>query len=161
MKDLKQQIEELKTRIAQLEGMVSKPEITKDYGKFVPEIGQLYYYFDDIDNIKMTENDNYAAEIKRFNIHNAFPTEEAAEAEAKYTLISRQYRSFARKLNGDWKPDWKDGNDKWGIVYDEGNLEILSWASLNGSIHQVSFHKKEHAELALKVFGDDLLVLCS
>jgi hypothetical protein len=157
MKDLKQEIQELKNRLATLEGMVdrveSQNEITKDYGITKPQDNNFC--------IDLIGNVIAGGGCGLLSAYNAFPTREAAEAEAKYTLISRQYRNFAKKLNGDCKADWKDNNDKWGIVYDEGNLEILSWAFLNGSIHQVSFHKKEHAELALKVFGDDLLILCS
>jgi hypothetical protein len=161
MKDLKQQIEELKTRIAQLEGIVSKPEITKDYGKFVPDIVKKYFYLDSEFEIMEDYCNLDFIDENRINYQNTFLTREAAEAEAKYTLISRQYRSFARKLNEGKPFNFNDDKLKWGISYTDFGLSVISWVSLNGSIHQVSFHKKEHAELTLKVFGDDLLILCS
>lgn len=165
MENLKQQIEELKARIAQIEGMVdrvSEQQITKDYGKFFPKQDQLYYFINSEGYTVSTENDNFEDEIERFDNHNAFPSEQAAEAEAKYTLISRQYRNFARKLNGDWKPDWSDVyKKKYGIEICQRSLEIGERSINNFFIHQVCFKTEAHAQLALEVFGDDLLILCS
>ena len=160
MKNLKQQIEELKERLAVLEGMVdrveNKPKINKYYGKFLPENEQLHWWINHHGEIETSRSIDYNV------YYNAFPTQESAESEAKYTLISRQYRNFARKLNNEKPFDWNDSyQKKYGVEFFQGVLEIECRGINNYFIHQVAFHKKEHAQLALEVFGDDLLILCS
>lgn len=163
MKDLKQQIQELKERLATLEGMVdrvSEQQITRDYGKFVPEQGDEYFYIDNF-NEHLRSVVTCQTDENRTKVHNTFSTRKAAEAEAKYTLISRQYRNFARKLNLG-KVDWNDVNQlKWGIQIDVKELEVCHSCTYNGFILQIAFHEKAHAELALEVFGNDLLILAN
>lgn len=167
MKNLKEEIQELKERLAILEGMVDRvqeQQINKDYGKFVPENQQLHYWINHHGEIEKSRSTDYNV------YYNAFPTLESAEAEANYTLISRQYRNFARKLNNGKPFDWDDENqDKFGVVFgwnDYGDAEkavlyVDRWTTTNALILQLAFHEKEHAELALKVFGDDLLILAN
>lgn len=62
---------------------------------------------------------------------------------------------FAELRNGDWKPDWNDGNEiKYGIEIYNGKLDIEVYFFDNYFIYQICFADGKDAKEALKIFGD-------
>jgi len=126
--------------------------------RWIPEIKEIYYYIDVLGRIDHDLNNAGILDNKMFDTYNCFQTQEEAEKEAKRTTISRKYREWARRMNGDWKPDWNDSN-KYGIQYEYKKLRVDSWVNRNFFVEGVCFPTKELAKKALKEFGDDLLLL--
>lgn len=136
------------------ETIYSKQEITKDYGIATPQDNNFC--------IDLIGNVIKGGGCGLLSFHNAFPTEEAAAAEAKYTLISRQYRNFAKKLNGEKPFEWDNpSQDKWKIDHYQNVFKVDRCKHYNSGLLQVAFHERAHAELAFKVFGNDLLILAN
>ena len=62
---------------------------------------------------------------ERFEQGNIFPTEEAAELEAKRRNLLTRFKSFRDECNGDWKPDWKNTyENKYFICEVVSGLEV-------------------------------------
>lgn len=126
--------------------------------RWIPKQGDNYFYISPLGEVfKRVKKDFIDNDIIAH--YNAFQTKEEAEIEAKRTTISRKYREWARRKNGDWEADWKDHSNKYGIVYVNNRLIINYFSVSNYFIECVVFSTRELAEQALKEFGDDLLLL--
>jgi hypothetical protein len=138
----------------------TQPELTRETGKFVPLLGAEYY--STINGLEINNFTNNLDSVdKKFidNFH-AFPSKDAAETEASYTLASRRVRAFAKAVNGDWKADWgNEGQEKWGInSLDKKNNADWSF-SHNCFIHQIAFPTKELAAKALELLKPEWEIL--
>ena len=96
-----------------------------------------------------------------FNQGNIFPTEEAAELEAKRRNLLTRFRSFRDECNGDWKVDLKRSDNKFYISYSDNMLGlcVYSFGSIEGFNLFGCFKNKEDAERAIELFGDEIEVL--
>jgi hypothetical protein len=92
----------------------------------------------------------------RLKLGNAFPTEEAAELEAKRRNLLTRFRAFRDECNGDWKPDWSNYEHKWAIYYKEKEFTPL-WSYESNSFSTFGYFKNEQdAERAIELFGDEI-----
>ena len=96
-----------------------------------------------------------------FSQGNIFPTEEAAELEAKRRNLLTRFRSFRDECNGDWKPDWKKDDAKYYFYISSTDGEI--------GINDIYFYEmfplfgyfknEQDAERAIELFGDEIIEL--
>lgn len=102
------------------------------------------------------ESDN-----RYFSQGNVFPTEEAAELEAKRRNLLTRFKAFRDECNGEWQSDWKSNNDrKYYILFSsKGQLETYSTGVCNDFQLFGFFTNKEDAERAIELFGKEIIEL--
>lgn len=99
------------------------------------------------------ESDN-----RYFSQGNVFPTEEAAELEAKRRNLLTRFRAFRDECNGDWQINWNKNEAKYYLYKSNMTDDILcndiyfyETFSLFGY-----FKNEEDAERAIELFGDEI-----
>lgn len=97
------------------------------------------------------ESDN-----RYFSQGNVFPTEEAAELEAKRRNLLTRFKAFRDECNGDWKPDWSSQDKKWEIDCDYQGLKPLWINKVNGFPTFGHFENEEDCKRAIELFGDEI-----
>ena len=101
--------------------------------------------------------ENIEADNKYFSQGNTFPTEQAAELEAKRRNLLTRFRAFRDECNNGWEPDWKDFEMKWDINYKQGEgLRELCSNNVNSFSTFGYFKNKKDAERAIELFGDEI-----
>ena len=92
---------------------------------------------------------------------NAFPTEQAAELEAKRRNLLTRFKAFRDECNGDWEIDWNDVyQDKHIIKRDkEGNFLIVKYWTVNEFNLFGYFKDYKDAKRAIELFGDEITEL--
>jgi len=101
--------------------------------------------------------ENIEADNKYFSQGNTFPTEQAAELEAKRRNLLTRFRAFRDECNGDWKPDWKDNHSrKYCFALNGIGLDIQVAYSVNCFENFGYFKEKENARKAIELFGDEI-----
>lgn len=95
---------------------------------------------------------------RRLKLGNAFPTEEAAELEAKRINLLTRFRAFRDECNGDWKADWNINNEKY-FLYFSADYEKF-YAGANRYCYMFNlfgyFKNKKDAQRAIDLFGDEI-----
>ena len=92
-----------------------------------------------------------------FSQGNIFPTEQAAELEAKRRKLLTRFRAFRDECNNGWKPDWSNNGEKWEIDYKEEEGLIALWTSFVNSFSTFGhFKNKADAKRAIELFGDEI-----
>ena len=96
--------------------------------------------------------------MRRFRQGNIFPTQQAAELEAKRRKLLTRFRAFRDECNGDWKVDLKRSDNKFYISYSDNMLGlcVYSFGSIEGFNLFGCFKNKEDAERAIELFGDEI-----
>jgi hypothetical protein len=132
LKEIERQAEELKgiasnneTLVEALqqvikEAMVSfKEEDEKENGvDWVPERGENYWAIGICGQLLLVVNKFDAFDKSRMEHHNFFKTEPQAE---KALVLIRRSNAIIRAcllVDPDYKPDWSNGFQKWGVGYD-------------------------------------------
>lgn len=94
----------------------------------------------------------------RFLQGNIFPTEQAAELEAKRRNLLTRFKAFRDECNGNWKVDWESNNDRkhYILFSSKGKLETYSTGVCNDFQLFGFFKNKEDAERAIELFGDEI-----
>ena len=82
------------------------------------------------------------ASFDMFNQGNIFPTQQAAELEAKRRKLLTRFNAFRDECNGDWKPDWSNRDEKWEIDYTEEGIKAL-WTSGVNSFSTFGYFKNK------------------
>ena len=97
------------------------------------------------------------ADNKYFSQGNTFPTEQAAELEAKRRNLLTRFRAFRDECNNGWKPDWSDSFES------KHYLEIIDSKVVLDSVNYANriatfgyFKNEEDAERAIELFGDEI-----
>lgn len=119
---------------------------------------EYWLLFDDGDTDNSFWGDSLEDE-KRFNVGNVFPTEEAAELEAKRRNLLTRFRSFRDECNGDWKIDWTNvRQNKYYVFYSQMNNHVwVSHQVLGNHFHIFGYFKnKKDCERAIELFGDEI-----
>ena len=104
------------------------------------------------------ESDN-----RYFSQGNVFPTEEAAELEAKRRNLLTRFRAFRDECNGDWKADWTDdGEPHFYIFYDykSGKMKTFADCNTERNFHTFGYFKYDSdCRRAIDLFGDEIKAL--
>lgn len=94
----------------------------------------------------------------RLKLGNAFPTEEAAELEAKRINLLTRFKAFRDECNDGWKPDFSDDEEKYYLYYSilEECIDV-GWIVLGCSFNIFGYFKnQEDAQRAIELFGDEI-----
>lgn len=119
--------------------------------------GDKYYYIQSSGDVFLGCYDGIEADNRYFSQGNIFPTEQAAELEAKRRNLLTRFRAFRDECNGDWKPDWKNAyENKLFICKVDSKLEVYV-SSIGNSFAMFGYFKNsEDAERAIELFGDEI-----
>lgn len=80
-----------------------------------------------------------------------------SEKQAKKLLAINQLMNVAKYLNGDWKPNWNIGDEKYSFLITNNTIYIkASWASHRGSVY---FKTEKLAKQAIKILGEETIKL--
>jgi len=101
------------------------------------------------------------ADNRYFSQGNVFPTEEAAELEAKRRNLLTRFRAFRDECNDGWKPNWRKNDAKYYFYISSTDGEI--------GINDIYFYEtfplfgyfknSKDAERAIELFGQEIIEL--
>ena len=141
-------------------------EVKKSYGISSPNDGARVYYpnhFDgQIKESNFTVNCN--ADESLYEKGLMFDTKEEAEQFIKEQTLIKKIKCWAKEQQGDWKPDWSDGDEKKFYIYYDGQNEMLrihTWSVSNILSTLPTLKTIEIAQACIDEFGDEILeVFC-
>lgn len=156
LKQLSEEIDYLKKRLANLEH--KKLNETERFEVEVPDDLENYYFLDETGNIvyKALYSSNYQ---KKTFIHGlAFKTKEEAEQHDKERILLFKLHNWADWRNGDWYPDWNNGDDKFSIYYfyNTESFSVCSDWNCNTFSKLPYFKSEELAREFIEEFGDEI-----
>jgi len=102
--------------------------------------------------------ENIEADNKYFSQGNTFPTEQAAELEAKRRNLLTRFRAFRDECNGDWQINWNKNEAKYYLYKSNMTDDILcnDIYFYETFILFGYFKNKKDAERAIELFGDEI-----
>lgn len=104
--------------------------------------------------------DNQNLDRERLSQGCLFPTEEAAELEAKRRNLLTRFRAFRDECNGDWKANFENPTEeKFSICFYYKEFRILSAYNANDFATFGYFKNKKDTERAIELFGDEIIEL--
>ena len=147
--NLQKQIEEMKTKLADMEAELNKPEVVINYWQ--PKGGEQYYYLDYFSNIGIINRADDGGAETRYRV---FKTIEEAEKYAEYVKAEETLRRVIAEANEGWLPDWSnDGSLKYKILY-RCDLDRLATDSYSVSKLLPNFMYIKSKELAEKLMKE-------
>lgn len=121
------------------------------------ECGDTHYCLQPSGDVFSDRWEGIEADNSYFSQGNIFPTEEAAELEAKRRNLLTRFRAFRDECNDGWEPDWKNAyENKLFICKVDSKLEVYV-SSIGNSFAMFGYFKNsEDAERAIELFGDEI-----
>lgn len=160
LKALKQQTTDMEAKLkemkAEIERMENEWEMKCPYRK-----GDEYFLIDETGSLIKSRWDGWDIDKDRFSQGNIFPTKKAAELESKRRNLLTRFRAFRDECNMDWKPDWKDDDDRKHYIFFSPNAKLQHYST--GICRDFQpfgfFRNKEDVKLAIKLFGKEIIEL--
>ena len=147
--DMEAKLNEMKAEIERLEKGWEMKCPYKDRDK--------YYIVNSRGLVKFLFWDNCVANKKTFNQGHIFPTEQAAELEAKRRNLLTRFKAFRDECNGNWKPDWSNSfKSKYYLEIIDSKVVLDSVNYANRIATFGYFKNEEDAERAIELFGDEI-----
>lgn len=84
--------------------------------------------------------------------------------QAEKLLAINKLMNVAKYLNGDWQPNWNDGNDyKWFIYFSNEYKKLNTDCVHSMQQHFIYFKSDELAKQAIEILGEEIikLALCT
>ena len=158
--DMEAKIEETTAKLKEMKAEIERLENGWEM-KCPYKIGDEYYYVYGDGCVRIESWDNFSTEISRWRSGNTFPTKKAAELESKRRNLLTRFRAFRDECNMDWKPDWKDNDERKHYIFFSPNAKLQHYYT--GICRDFQpfgfFRNKEDAKLAIKLFGKEIIEL--
>ena len=155
--DYKNEIQELKDKIAKLESKIEEEEVNEVWK---PKDDEFYCYMTSDGGISGCDWDNDTTDKYRYMIGNCFKTEKEAEKARDKLILIADLKRFAEE-NNEGKFNWSN-NEQWKycIFYDYkvAGLRITTNSYVKDAILPY-FTSKEIAQKAIDTFKDRLIEL--
>ena len=160
LKALKQQTTDMEAKLkemkAEIERMENGWEMKCPYREW-----DEYFLIDETGSLIKSRWDGWNIDKDRFSQGNIFPTKKAAELESKRRNLLTRFRAFRDECNMDWKPDWKDDDDRKHYIFFSPNAKLQHYST--GICRDFQpfgfFRNKEDVKLAIKLFGKEIIEL--
>lgn len=133
--------------LAKLKNVLGDSISVPSKGRFIPAEKERYYLIERNGYIDSYINAHDNIDRQYIDSGNCYRTkEEALQARGKqYALV--KYNDLVDKLNGDWVPDWADGDQaKWGPYYDNEDKNIY-WLDYYSDEHQLFIRPLKDSDL--------------
>ena len=147
--NLQKQIEEMKTKLADMEAELNKPEVVINYWQ--PEEANGYYYVNYLGLVgSASYNKNYHKDKLRYRV---FKTQKEAEKYAEYVKAEETLRRVIAEANEGWLPDWtNEDEDKYEVVLHMDDLNTFRYAATKYQPNFMHIKSKELAEKLMKEY---------
>ena len=162
--ELEQEVKRLEEQITKLRFKIleSKAE-KKPYEVEVPEDIEDYYTLDGYGKVYSLEGFSMNYIRCQYERGLAFKTREEAEQFKKEQILLFKLHKWAEEHNGDWYPDWNNGDDKFSIYYfhNTESFSVCSDWNCNSFSELPYFKSEEIAQQFIEEFGEEIKeVLC-
>ena len=147
-----QAIEEIKEKLAAMEEELNKQEVFKHF----PSKGDIYYFHTSIGILG-----NTIATDDNLKINTYKTREEAVKAYNKAIALEKVKRRIL-ELQGDWKPDWKDENEKKYYIFYEHenrNFKPVYWVITQYNTSIYCMKDLKIAETIIEEMEDELKLI--
>ena len=149
--NLQKQIEEMKTKLADMEAELNKPEVVINYWQ--PRTAENLYYVNYLGHIaEANYTENYQWDKTRYRV---FKTKEEAKRYTEYVKAEETLRRAIAGANAGWLPNWdNDDSLKYVILcrFDVGRLVIVSYSVSKLLPNFMCIKSKELAEKLMKEY---------
>ena len=149
--NLQKQIEEMKTKLADMEAELNKPEVIINYWQ--PRTAENLYYMNYLGHVaEANYTENYQGDKTRYRV---FKTKEEAKRYAEYVKAEETLRRVIAEGNEGWLPNWaKNDEYKYVIILYRCDLDRLSIDSFSVSKLISNFMYIKSKELAEKLMKE-------
>ena len=125
--------------------------------KFPYKNGDEYWFIFDNGYIDIDYWEGHVTDGDRFKVGNTFPTEQAAELEAKRRNLLTRFRAFRDECNEGWKMYWSNHlENKYYIGSELEGIGVCSTVLIRVFPIFGYFKTREDAERAIDLFGDEI-----
>ena len=148
--NLQKQIEEMKTKLADMEAELNKPEVIINYWQ--PRTAENLYYVNYLGHVaEANYTENYQGDKTRYRV---FKTKEEAEKYAEYIKAEETLRRVIAEVNGGWLPDWSNYEPKYviGCVFKIKHIKVLTYMEDKLFTNFMYIKSKELAEKLMKEY---------
>ena len=165
IQELTERIEKSQAEIDELKKELEKLQ-KKPYKISYPEDGTEMYYIDDYTG-ELEEKTFYIwndGDKRLYELGLYFDTKEEAEQFKREQVLIKKIKCWAKEQQGDWEPDWSDGDEKKFYIYYDGQNEMLrihTWSVSNILSTSPTLKTIEIAQACIDEFGDEIVeVFC-
>ena len=149
---LEESTEKLKSMKAEIDRLENGWEMKCPY-----KYGDEHYNLQPSGDVFLDHWEGIEADNRYFSQGNVFPTEQAAELEAKRRKLLTRFRAFRDECNGDWKADFENPTEeKFSICFYYKEFRILTAYNANDFAMFGYFKNKKDAQRAIDLFGDEI-----
>ncbi|MGX7104907.1 hypothetical protein [Globicatella sanguinis] len=140
-------LEELEKKYKELGDEIEKLKAEKENERWVPKVGDRYWYVANDGYIHETEWAHFGIHRRRYLIGNVFKTEQEAEFRVGQLKVEAELRKFARPFDRD--------EENWVINYDVDFNAIIVFRYHTVQCGNIHFASKEIAQKAIDTVGAD------
>ena len=120
--NLQKQIEEMKTKLADMEAELNKPEVIINYWQ--PQEDDKMYYVNYLGEVRFNSyTASFQDDILRYRV---FKTKAEAQKYAEYVKAEETLRRVIAEANAGWLPDWTNNDEhKYVVVLYMDDLRVF------------------------------------
>ena len=157
--NLQKQIEEMKTKLADMEAELNKPEVIINYWQ--PRTAENLYYVNYLGHIaEANYTENYQGDKTRYRV---FKTKEEAKRYAEYVKAEETLRGVIAEANGGWIPDWSNYGAKYviGFVFKPKYIKVLTYVEDKLFPNFMYIKSRELAEKLMLQYDEEFVTYLS
>ena len=157
VKELEEKVKELMKEIE----MLKQKEKAEEF-EYPFEEDEPYWVVKEQGYVQLLIWDTENYDQPRYEQGHIFKTQQEAERERDKRALLTRFRQFRDKCNGDWKPDWKDTEEKkyWILFKNNSSKLVLNWYTYLQPFDNFGcFKNKEDGQRAIQLFGDEIIRL--
>ena len=156
--NLQKQIEEMRTKLADMEAELNKPDVTINYWQ--PEECERYYYVDFLCIVHKSSYDStYYKDKLRYRV---FKTQKEAEKYAEYVKAEETLRRVIAEANAGWLPDWTNNDEhRYVVVLHKDELQAFIYGATKYLPNFMYIKSKELANNLMKEYGGEFITYLS
>ena len=148
--NLQKQIEEMKTKLADMEAELNKPEVVINYWQ--PKGGEQYYYLDYFNIIEIINRADDGGTETRYRV---FKTHKEAEKYAEYVKAEETLRRVIAEANEGWLPNWNSPDEyKFDVQLNarDARIYVDCFSAIKRQPNFMYIKSKELAEKLMKEY---------
>ena len=156
--NLQKQIEEMKTKLADMEAELNMPEGVVNYWQ--PKETNRYYYVNYLGSVgSASYAQNYHKDKLRYRV---FKTQKEAEKYAEHVKAEETLRRVIAEANAGWLPAWTNRDEhKYVVVLYMDDLNVLKYEALKYLPNFMYIKSEELTEKLMKEYEAEFITYLS
>ena len=156
--NLQKQIEEMRTKLADMEAELNKPDVTINYWQ--PEESQRYY---SVNNLGLIDSSGYNEAFHKDKArYRVFKTQKEAEKYAEYVKAEETLRRIIAEANAGWLPDWTNNDERrYVVVLHKDELQAFIYGATKHLPNFMYIKSKELAGKLMKEYEAEFITYLS